>query len=403
MAIATLLDPPNALFFDIDGFSRPDDGFSRPGACSNARPVGEMRDRRAVEEVAVCVPARNEARRLPAFLEAMEASVEQARAAGVGVRLVVALDGCTDASEALLARARVTFPCPIVITRLPALGISHAGRARRAAMETGLSQLADRVAETCEAEVGSALLTTDADTQVDADWIAASARALAASDVVAGYVEWDDETPVPELARQERYFDALHRWRRRIDPVAFDAPNPHHKQYGASLAIRNEAYSRLGGLPERRASEDVELCRRARLAGMRVRQDRNVRVTTSTRRTGRARGGFSDAILSVEGTRGRPLHVDCPDAWTALYRASATLRAAFEMGRPDARDLEDLGTELSDDELKQAWAVSPSADAYVTRLLDPVPGACGPRTPEVPKVPLEVAIARLETMTGERI
>ena len=379
-----------------------------PARSSRVHP--ECRFRAPVRSAAVCIPARNEAKRLPETLYALSRAVEQAQRKGIVCHVAIALDGCTDGSGALLRAVARTFPCEIVTVALPAIGISHAGRARRAAMDLGLEIAA---LGQCEGQQEAhAVMTTDADTTVNADWIVANTDGLAETDLVAGYVEWDSETPVPELVYQEAYFDALHRWRRRIDPVAFDADSPHHKQYGASLAVRGDVYADLGGLPVKPCNEDTELVRRARLAGYRVRQDREPKVLTSTRRKGRAEGGFSDAIQWVENlkARGGQLEVDCPDVLTESYRASARARQAFSRSRSGGRNGATecghipakagvwgncVGTSLPESEFEQAWAVSPSADSFVTRLFER-------REPQeaqaAPKVPLDRAVERLATL-----
>jgi len=323
--------------------------------------------RRPIGTVSVCVPAKNERERLPAFFDAMGDAVLAAMAAGVACEIVLALDGCTDGSVEYVRERGEGFPCPVWAVELAAVDLPHAGRARRAAMEAAVRM--------DEVDARHAMLTTDADSLVHRDWIVATVRGLAETDLVAGYVEWDDETPIAELTRQEDYFDALHRWRRRIDPVAHDAADPHHKHYGASLAARQGAYRAVGGLPELVSSEDVALCRAVRLAGLRLRQDRAVRVLTSTRRSGRASGGFSDAIITVDGLigKGEVLRVPCPKALTRRYRAAADLRRIFEAGGDVASAHMTMVCEAGEDcdsftDVKAAWEASPSADAFVTRM-----------------------------------
>ena len=323
-----------------------------------------------IRSVSVCVPAKNEAARLPDFFDALAPAIVRAQLSGLACEVAIALDGCTDASFEIVAARALSFPCPVRAFGLPAHPVPHAGRARRAAMEAGLEGVA--------ALRSHALLTTDADTRVDGDWIAASAHALAHTDLVAGWVDWDGESEIADLVAQEDYFSELHRLRRRIDPVAFDAADPHHKMYGASLSIRASAYRAVGGLPELASSEDVALTRAVRLAGLRMRQDRDVRVLTSTRRSGRATGGFSDAILSdtARAARGEPQQVEDPDALVGIYRTGARLRAAFEAGDRDLLEAGGraggAGTDIPDFEFEQAWAGAPSADAFVTRLTEPL-------------------------------
>ena len=132
------------------------------------------------------------------------------------------------------------------------------------------------------------------------------------------------------------------------------------------------------------------MTRAVRLAGLRMRQDRAVRVLTSTRRSGRAVGGFSDAILSdaARAQRGETQRVDCPDTLAAGYAQSARLREAFNAG--DAAAARELGNDIPDTEFEQAWAASSTGDAFVTRLLEPAPPA--------PRVSLAHARARVARM-----
>ena len=365
--------------------------------------------RRPIGSVSVSVPAKNEMARLPQFFASLRTAVLAAMGEGIACEVVFALDGCTDGSRGFVEAQHLGFPCPVRHVLLGALGYSHAGRARRAAMQAALRQRAF--------DPSHAILTTDADSLVDRDWIVATARALRHTDLVAGYVEWDDETPIAALTEQEAYFDRLHRWRRRIDPVAYDASDPHHKSYGASLAIRQNAYRRVGGLPELRSSEDVALCRAVRLAGLRLRQDRSVRVLTSTRRRGRATGGFSDAIVSVDAMleRGEELRVPCPESLTAQYRRAARLRAGYEAlasaasggtpvvandldwsGRGSGRASGRAGLGLGVHEIALARKAR-SADAFVTRVMEPEPGA-DMGADVTPRVPLKAAIWRLDAL-----
>ena len=336
--------------------------------------------RAPIRRATVCIPAKNEAARLPATLHALADAAALAHAAGVTVDVVVALDGCTDNSRDVLRRISADYPARLRRVEIPAIGVPHAGRARRAAMEAGLSLHAR----------DQALLTTDADTRVAKDWIVETAAALRHTDLVAGWVDWDTETAVDELMEQEHYFSDLHRLRRRLDPVPFDARDPHHKMYGASLGIRATAYRRIGGLPELPSSEDVAMTRAVRLAGLRMRQDRAVRVLTSTRRSGRAVGGFSDAILSdaARARRGEVQRVECPDTLARGYVRSARLRRAFERG--DHAGARRIGNDIPDVEFDQAWAASSTGDAFVTRLLEPAPPA--------PRISLARARARVASL-----
>ena len=309
----------------------------------------------------VCVPAKLEAKRLPAMLAAMAVafrSLEPMRGA-----LVVALDGNGDSSEAILQAARADFPVDIHIVNLPPHDVPHAGRVRRAAMERGarLFPLEHTI-----------LLTTDADTQVDRDWISATRALMQTRDFVCGDIWRDDENGRIMRAPHEHYYHDLHRVRRSLDPVAFDADDPHPQNFGASLAIRRDAYVTIGGCPDVPSNEDVILTRRARQYGFRVVQDRSVRVLTSSRRKGRAKGGLAEALVreDADARAGKPFLIVDPRRYLAFYRESAELRFGFARNE-DARverAVERLGLDRLN--VEEAWNRARTADAFVATVLD---------------------------------
>ena len=121
--------------------------------------------------IAVCVPVRDEALRLPRLLDALAAQD------GPAFTLCLLFAGCTDASAAVVAARAETLPFPVLTGSLTRAA-PNAGRARRAAMALGQ----DAVGE------GGILISTDADSLPAAGWLAANLRALAHADVVAGRV-----------------------------------------------------------------------------------------------------------------------------------------------------------------------------------------------------------------------
>ena len=309
----------------------------------------------------VCVPAKGEAANLPAFLAAMAKAfraLDPVRGA-----LVIALDGALDDSAELLEQQRVHFPVDIHVVQLEPHATPHAGRVRRAAMERGarLFPLEPTI-----------LLTTDADTQVDRNWIRATQALMSDSDFVCGDIWRDDLNGNVIRAPHEHYYHDLHRVRRIIDPVAFDASDPHPQNFGASLALRRDVYYTVGGCPDRASNEDVELVRRVRAHGFRVRQDRGARVVTSSRRVGRAQGGLAEALVQEDrdAAAGRPKLIVDPRLYLSVYRHSAQLRQGFARNE-DAR-VERAADALRLDRLRveEAWNVARTADAFIARVLD---------------------------------
>jgi hypothetical protein len=62
-------------------------------------------------------------------------------------------------------------------------------------------------------------------------------------------------------------------------------------------------YRRIGGFGRLRSGEDRDLHRRAVAAGFLIAHDRRAAVTTSSRRRGRAPGGFAGVLGGMEQER----------------------------------------------------------------------------------------------------
>ena len=308
----------------------------------------------------VCIPAKDEAAHLPSTLAALHEAFS--RLPGRRGELVIALDGDRDGSRSLIEAAARRFPVGIRIIDVPPHAEPHAGRVRRAAMEAGARAFPlDEVI----------LFTTDADTRVHPDWLVKTRRHMQTVDFVCGDIWRDDADGRVVRAPHEHHYHALHRLRRRIDPIAHDDPDPHPQGFGASLALRRDTYISVGGCPNIPNNEDVDMVRAARARGFRVRQPRDVSVLTSSRRDGRATGGLAEALVreDEDAARGKPILIVDPRRYVAFFRHSAELRRAFATN--DADTVETLSRRLQLDPLtvEEAWNTARSADAFVTQVL----------------------------------
>ena len=274
--------------------------------------------------ITVCVPARNEAALLPRLLDALSAQRGEHT-----FTLCLLLDTCTDASEAMV-RARAGS-LPFGTTIATAFSAKpNAGRARRQAMNLGLSLV------TGERPI---IISTDADTVPDPQWLSANRRALDRADISAGSIERIGGQPCATQDRIEAYLDALYALRRVIDPVPWEATDTHHYTSAASLAFRAEAYRSLGGFAPIGHGEDGQIVDAAHRAGMRVRHDAAIRVQTSARRDGRAVGGLDraggDGVGGDVAATQLLRHVDREDLHRALGRRIG--REAWERHPGQAR------------------------------------------------------------------
>ena len=303
--------------------------------------------------VAIAVPVRDEAERLPALLNAL------ARQRGAPPLTVHCLfDGCTDNSAAIARRHAARLALPVVVRRLEQAGAPNAGLARGRACALAL---ADRP--------GAALLTTDADSAPDPDWVAASLAALRVADVAAGRIEVGGDAP-PSQGRLAAYLDRLHRQRRVLDPVEWEDARTHHWTSAASLAFAPGVYATLGGFAPLECGEDGELADRAWRAGFRVRRDAKITVITSARRDGRVLGGFASMLAALDRPAALPL-VTHPADEIWRYRHHALARCCF--GRGDLRAFA-RAVRLDPAEAARIAADCPNADAFAARAVGIPPG-----------------------------
>jgi GT2 family glycosyltransferase len=253
---------------------------------------GVRPDRAPAPRAVVAVPARDEEERLPACLAAL---ARQSDVAPGELAVVVLLNNTTDRSAEVVARAAAATGLCVHVRALDLPPErAHAGWARKLAMDWAVKI----------APPAAVILTTDADTLVEPDWTARTRRAIEEGcDLVAGYVTADPE----ELSRVDPLVLRLgaQEWAMqhllaeidaKADPVPHDPWPRHNHHCGASLAITRAALLKVGGLPPVPVGEDRALVEAVRRLDGKVRHALDVRVVTSARVTGRARGGVADAL-----------------------------------------------------------------------------------------------------------
>ncbi len=273
----------------------------------------------------VCVPARNEAVRLPILVEALAA---QTFAGTISIALCI--NNSDDDSAVTMVALADRHPGRLDIhvedcTLPPA--IAHAGTARARAMDKGYSLVGGR----------GVLISTDADCRPPAEWIAATLAAIAAgADVVGGRIMLDEAEPIsPAMlalrARFDRYWAAVRAIEDAIDPSPHDPPPRHGDHTGASLAIDAALYRTIGGVPAIASGEDRALVIAAVRAGARLAHPPSVWTRVSARTDGRAEGGMAVAMVDLAVTidRGTEPHVPSFDAWRrrAEWRRAERARA----------------------------------------------------------------------------
>lgn len=278
-----------------------------------------------MSELCVCVPARNEACRLPVLLDALAR-----QSWGSRVTVAIALNNTDDRSREAIAGACSRHAGKLDVEVVDVLfprAQAHAGSARRLAMDTGLSLLRDKE--------NGILVSTDADTRPPVSWLANIVCAIARGvEIVGGRIDIDPLEPLAcgVAARRsawQRYWQAVRAIEDEIDPVPWDPAPRHGDHTGASLAITASLYKECGGVPPISSGEDVALVRAALACGGRLAHPEDVFTLVSPRHDGRAQGGMAEEMrmLAVEAAEGATASVPCFDQWRQRARWRRTLRA----------------------------------------------------------------------------
>jgi glycosyltransferase involved in cell wall biosynthesis len=223
----------------------------------------------------VVIPAHDEAEKLPRCLKAV---VTAAACAPVPVLTVVVLDSCTDESASLAGR----FGGDVHFVEVDAKNV---GASRAAGFSYARS--VNGVASGDESRIWYA--TTDADSQVDADWLVR--QMIADVDMVLGVVRVTNWRQF-SAASVRRYLAAYRSKLRRRG-------GGHDHVHGANMGFRADPYWNTGGFAALASDEDVDLVRRFEKSGHRIRRDVGLSVVTSARREGRAPRGFANHLRSV--------------------------------------------------------------------------------------------------------
>ncbi|MBY0257543.1 MAG: glycosyltransferase family 2 protein [Methylobacterium sp.] len=262
--------------------------MSLPGSLPGA--VCPPPEAAAAVRAVVAIPVRNEAERIAACLHAIDA---QTGIPPGSLGVVLFLNNCTDATEAIVADLVPRMSVPVRVTHVEYAG-AHAGWARREAMNRAAEWLGE----------DGMILSTDADSRVPPDWVARNRAALdRGADAVAGRIQLDPEERAllpPSLHwrgdREDIYSDLLTEAEARIDPDPHDPWPCHRTTIGATLSVSVAAYRAVGGMPAIALGEDGAFVALLLAQGLHVRHDPAILVTVSGRLVGRAPGGVADTI-----------------------------------------------------------------------------------------------------------
>ena len=238
------------------------------------------------------MPAHNEAELIPRCLLALGQAAVRSALWLEDLTIIVLANNCSDGTAAV-ARHTMIKHADVVVheIRLPP-HLAHAGGARRYALDAAAAYL----------PYDGILMTTDADSEVDGEWMVANLSEFAGgADAVAGSIDFRpaerDTLPVLPNRDLEWTLAARHaELESLIDPCDHDPWPRHIWAWGASLTLTKAAYRAIGGLPVVALAEDRALAAALERADLKLRRSLAPRVFTSARPNGRAPGGFADLI-----------------------------------------------------------------------------------------------------------
>ena len=302
-------------------------------------------------QACVIIPAKDEAHHLPATLAALAAQTELDGAALPAhcLEVIVLANNCQDNTAAVVRQLAQYYPgLTLHVAELQLPGeLAHVGQARRLLMDAAAQRLE------ATAGRGGLILSTDADTLVAPDWLAACHAEIAAgAAAVGGRILTRPDEPEELVAlnpcseplerqalavRRTQLRDATYHLLRNqleclLDPCQHDPWPRHHQHFGASLALTVAAYRQVGGLPVVRYLEDEALWQALCRHDLPVRHSPRVRVSTSARQQGRVEVGLSWQLRewAAHAQEQREPDVECPRQLAALWQARRELRAYWQ-------------------------------------------------------------------------
>ncbi|MCS4236877.1 glycosyltransferase [Stenotrophomonas sp. BIGb0135] len=232
--------------------------------------------------IAVIVPAHNEVADIGRCLAAINVAGAHPRLQGEPVLAVVALDDCSDGTEAVAA----SFGAATLTVDARCVGAARAAAANHA-LALGARWIA----------------STDADTLVPPEWVWKQTRCGA--DAFCGVVDVVDWLDYPQAVREAF----------ACREVARDG---HGHVHGANLGVSAAAYLAAGGFAALATGEDVALVQALQRSRASIAWHARPAVATSARRAAKAPQGFSGFLRALER--------EVLDAGTALLPTPALLR-----------------------------------------------------------------------------
>ena len=252
--------------------------------------------------ISVGIPARDEAEYLQKTLEAF---VRQINLNGqpfdkTKFEIIVLINNSTDNSLKIARKFKAEnqqLNLHIAQTNTSKKN-ANGGFIRRLLLDEVYSRL------TQNGKKGGVMMTTDGDTQVADDWIAANMSEIEnGADAVGGRINFSAEEleKMDFPARKfylidEEYRLLIAELEHYLDFLSHDPFPRHHQHFNGSFAVKTEIYKKAGGVPQVSCMEDVAFYNALLRIDAKIRHSPLVNVYTSARNSGRTEIGLSTQI-----------------------------------------------------------------------------------------------------------
>ena len=249
-------------------------------------------------KVSVVIPVRNEAENLASTLSAF---TNQKNLDGNALdprffELIILANNCTDDSAEIIKRFQREHPrLQIHLAEIsPSPEDSNIGSVRRLLMNEAFFRFKT-------ASRNGVILTTDGDTRVADNWIAANLREIeSGAEAVGGriIIAPNELAKMDAKCREFHLQDEEYRLLAAeieglIDDLPHDTSPRHHQHFNGSFAVKTDVYEKAGGVPKVKFLEDVAFYESLQRIDAKFRHSPLVQVFTSARDVGRSEVGLS--------------------------------------------------------------------------------------------------------------
>lgn len=229
---------------------------------------------------------------------------------------------------------------------------SNGGFVRRLLMDEAYRRL------TSNGKTGGIIFTTDGDTEVSEDWIAANLYEIKrGSDAVGGRILFskNELNAMNSAARNFHLIDEEYRLLaaelesiRDFQP--HDASPRHHQHFNGSFAVTTEIYKKAGGVPDVRCLEDVAFFQSLMRIDAKFRHSSIVKVYTSARTNGRTEAGLSTQINDWKNIaeQGEKFFVESAESIEERLKNQNNLRQIWQKLQTNKPNLDEIKNLASD-------------------------------------------------------